>query len=250
MNDEYLFLKGHLAGIEYGESDQARGVPRPDFEKLLPGDRELVPLPDPAKTGLKVADIRKCIGNRKSVRRFRNEPVTLAELSFLLWATQGVREFVSDALHRHHAVKKTVPSAGSRHPFETYIAARLVEGLSEGIYRYVGSKHALVLEKGVKGLEAELSKAAVGQTFCGKAPLLFLWSAVPYRTIWRYGLPRSIKVILLDAGHIGQNLHLACEALGLGTCMIGAYDQAYTDRLFGLDGQTELAAYMAPVGRN
>lgn len=249
MSDPFLFLKGYVPDIEYGKSDQEKGVPRPDFEKPVRADQALISLPDPALTALKTGDIRKCIAGRMSARSFGNEPITPAELSFLLWAAQGVREFVSDSLHRHHAVKKMVPSAGSRHPYETYISARHVDGLSEGIYRYIGSKHSLVLEKQMNDLGAKISKAAIGQTFCGKAPLFFLWSVIPYRTIWRYGLPRSIKAMLLDGGHIGQNLHLACEALGLGTCMIGAYDQVYTDGLFGLDGKNELAVYMAPVGR-
>lgn len=249
MNNPILHLKGYLDGVEPAPSDQARGVPRPDFEKPPRGGQPLIALPEPAKTRLKKTDIRKCIGDRISVRAFTDATVTLPELSFLLWATQGVREFVSDRLHRHHAVKRTVPSAGSRHPFETYFAARKVEGLEEGIYRYIGSKHSVTLEKTVRGLGTKITEGAIGQTFCGRAPLFFLWSAVPYRTIWRYGLPKSVKCVLLDAGHIGQNLHLACEALGLGTCMIGAYRQSAMDRLFDLDGETELALYMAPVGR-
>lgn len=249
MKDPILHLKGYLDGVELPPSDQAKGAPRPDFEKPLRAGQQPIALPDPAKTKLKKTDVRKCIADRKSVRAFTDAPVTLPELSFLLWATQGVREFVADKLHKHHAIKRMVPSAGSRHPFETYFAARNVEGLEEGIYRYIGSKHSVVLETTVRGLGTKITEGVVGQTFCGRAPLFFMWTAVPYRTIWRYGLPKSVKCVLLDAGHIGQNLHLACEALDLGTCMIGAYRQSAMDSLFGLDGETELALYMAPVGR-
>ncbi|MDD2805619.1 MAG: SagB/ThcOx family dehydrogenase [Elusimicrobiales bacterium] len=248
MKDPILNLKGYLDGVKPKPSDQFKGAPRPDFEKPLRAGPRLIALPDPAGTKLKKADVRKCIADRKSVRAFAAAPVTLRELSLLLWATQGVRELVSDEHHMHHAIKRMVPSAGSRHPFETYFAARQVDGLPAGIYRYIGSKHAVVLEAKPAGLGSKVSEAAIGQAFCGKAPLFLLWSAVPYRTIWRYGLPKSVKCVLLDAGHIGQNLHLACEALGLGTCMIGAYRQSAMDKLFGLDGKTELAVYMAPVG--
>jgi len=248
MKDPILNLKGYLDGVKTKPSDQIKGVARPDFEKPLRAGQRLIALPVPSGTKLKKSDIRKCISDRKSVRAFSAAPVTLRELSFLLWATQGVREFTSDARHMHHAIKRTVPSAGSRHPFETYFAARQVEGLQPGIYRYIGSKHAVVLEAKPAGLGNKVSEAAIGQAFCGKAPLFLLWSSVPYRTIWRYGLPKSVKCVLLDAGHIGQNLHLACEALGLGTCMIGAYRQSAMDGLFGLDGKNELSVYMAPVG--
>lgn len=250
MKDEIRNLKGYLDGVKFKKSDQLKGVPRPDFEKPPRARQRLIALPDPAGTKLKKADVRKCIADRKSSRAFSDAPVTLRELSFLLWATQGVRELVSDERHMHHAIKRTVPSAGSRHPFETYFFAKRVEGLKEGIYRYIGSKHSIVPEKLGAGLGAKVAEAAIGQAFCGKAPVFFLWAAVPYRTIWRYGLPKSVKCVLLDAGHIGQNLHLACEALGLGTCMIGAYSQSAMDKLFGLDGKNELSVYMAPVGRS
>jgi SagB-type dehydrogenase family enzyme len=243
------YLKGYVEGVEYPTSDQRRGIPGPDFEKPLQPGQKLIKLPDPATVQLRSKSIYDCILNRVSNRIFTKDGLSLEELSFLLWATQGVKSKVDDQRHKHHAVRRTVPSAGCRHPFEAYVVINRIKGLDEGIYRYIGSKHALVLEANPVNLVDQVNAGTLGQCFCGAAPVFFLWSVIPYRTIWRYGLPMSVKAITLDAGHIGQNLHVACEALGLGTCMIGAYDQNFMDNLFGFDGENEFAFYMAPVGR-
>jgi SagB-type dehydrogenase family enzyme len=88
----------------------------------------------------------------------------------------------------------------------------------------------------------------LGQTFVGEAPVVFLWSCFPYRGEWRYHVAAH-KIMLLDAGHLCQNLYLACEAMGCGTCAVAAYDQRLADRLVGVDGADEFVVYLAPVGR-
>jgi len=243
------YLKGYTIGKDYPMSDQARGVQIPAYEKPVHEGQVIITLPDATAVKLIESDVFKCLNNRVSSRVFKAAALTLDELSFLLWAVQGVKKKADDDRHQHHAVKRTVPSAGSRHPFETYVAVGNVEGLVPGIYRYLASINSLVLESKQENLADKITEGAIGQRFCGAAPAFFLWSVVPYRTVWRYGLPFSIKAITLDGGHIGQNLHVACAALGLGTCMIGAYNQQYMDALFGFDGKEEFAFYMAPVGR-
>lgn len=161
----------------------------------------------------------------------------------LLWATQGVRSVVHEA-----AVLRTVPSAGCRHPFETYIAALRIDGLAPALYRYLPLEHGLILEKESEGLAASLVAAAHGQNFVAQAACCFIWSALPARTEWRYA-EASYKVIALDAGHVCQNLYLACEAIGAGTCAIAAYRQDLMDELLGVDGDDEFAIYIAPVGK-
>ena len=243
------YLKGYIEGQSYPKSDQARGVQVPSYEKPAGEDQTIVRLPDPKAVKLVEPDVFRCLDNRVSSRAFKDSAITLDELSFLLWATQGIKKAADDERHQHHSVKRTVPSAGSRHPFETYVAASNVVGLAQGIYRYLASANSLVLESVPEDLKSKVSEAAIGQRFCGAAPVFLLWSIIPYRTIWRYGLPMSVKAMTLDSGHVGQNLHVACAALGLGTCMIGAYNQLYMDNLFGLDGKEEFAFYMAPIGR-
>jgi SagB-type dehydrogenase family enzyme len=208
----------------------------------LPGERKiaLVPAGEWAVPGV---GLEEAIAARRSRRHFAAGALSLAELSFLLWATQGVRPTASP-----YKNFRTVPSAGCRHALETYVAAFRVAGLDKAIYRYLPHDQALVETKRPPGLERLLSEATLGQYFCGAAAATFIWTAVPARMEWRYA-EASAKVIAIDAGHVCQNLYLACEAIGGGTCAVAAYDQERLDRLLGLDGAEEFAIYLAPVGK-
>ncbi|WP_292590550.1 SagB/ThcOx family dehydrogenase [Mesotoga sp. UBA5557] len=227
---------------EMNKTDQMKGLPQPSLEKSSEG-YDLISLPDPNSTDLIMKDLREIVFSRESRRVYSDEKLSLEALSFLLWSSQGVKAVMKN----NYATLRTVPSAGARHPFETYIFVRLVKGLKRGLYRYVALSHSLVLEK-EGDFASEVADAALGQKFVGHCAATFVWSVIPYRTEWRYDLT-SYKPILLDAGHICQNLYLACEALNLGTCAIAAYDQEKIDKLIGLDGYDEFVIYMAPVGK-
>jgi SagB-type dehydrogenase family enzyme len=230
--------------LDFSRTDQNRGVPIPPIEKpWAPGVR-LIDLPEPYDPmGGPKADLAAAIANRRSRRTFRKEPLGLAEVSFLLWATQGVRGKVTEG----HAFR-TVPSAGCRHALETYVAALNVDGLGRAVYRYLPLEHKLMVEFEAEDLAGDLVRATLGQAFVGSAAAVFIWTTVPHRMEWRYSLAAH-KVIAIDAGHVCQNLYLACEAIGAGTCAIAAYDQEALDRLLRLDGKEEFAIYLAPVGK-
>lgn len=239
------FLKDSIRQqINFTYTDQNRGVPVPPMEKPCPQDALRVTLPDLEqwKTIAKT-DLIAAIGHRKSHRVYRSESLTLEELASLLWSTQGVR---GKPFHGH--AYRTVPSAGCRHALETYLAVLDVEGLSNGIYRYLPLTHELLFEFSEDLLGPKLVEASLGQPYPGRAAVTFIWTAIPYRMEWRYDLAAH-KVILLDAGHVCQNLYLACEAIDAGTCAIAAYDQELMDRLLGVDGVDEFVIYLAPVGK-
>jgi SagB-type dehydrogenase family enzyme len=99
-----------------------------------------------------------------------------------------------------------------------------------------------------ESLPQRIIEATFNQRFTGNSAVTFIWTTVPYRMEWRYGLAAH-RVILMDAGHVCQNLYLACEAIGAGTCAVGAYDQEYLDEVLGVDGVDEFAIYLAPVGK-
>ena len=229
--------------INFQSTPQAQGMPRPPVEKTFPAGSRIIPLPGRDRWSIPFSNLEDAIAERQSHRHFTDEPLTLAELAFLLWATQGVRE----TLHPG-AVLRTVPSAGCRHPFETYLAVLNVEGLESGLYRYLPLEHALVHMGEVDNLPAQLVAACRGQRFSGEASVTFLWSVLPERTEWRYG-EASYKVIALDAGHLCQNLYLACAAIKAGTCAIAAYNQTLADELLAVDGEEEFTIYIAPVGK-
>ncbi len=239
------FIKSNFARLEGITTDQKRGLPQPSLQK--PYDAEsakIIELPEVDKNVLKKTDIYECIKDRRSQREFTEEHISREELSFLLWATQGVDKVIKDG----YATLRTVPSAGARHPFETYIIMNRVDDIDKGVYRYLPLSHQLLFLFTEENMPEKLTEANIGQIFVGYAPVAFVWSCMPYRTEWRYHISAA-KAILLDAGHICQNLYLAAEAIGCGTCAIGAYDQDAMDNLLRLDGEDEFVVYLAPVGR-
>jgi len=223
------------------ETDQSQGVEFPPIQKN--STEKTINLPTEMPEQAKNASVYQCIKNRRSRRKFTDKKISIDELSFLLWATQGVQKKLQD----NKITLRTVPSGGARHPFETYLAVFNVDGLEEGIYRYLPLEHALTFLFKVDDLKNKIIEAAIGQNFVAETAVTFIWSAIPYRTEWRYAFA-SAKTILLDCGHVCQNLYIACEALKLGTCAIAAYDQKKIDDLLKLDGIEEFVVYMAPVG--
>jgi len=239
------FLKDNIRQkVDFSQTDQNRRIPPPPLEKPIPQGAETIPLPPLEKAKLAGnIDLWSAIGQRESCRFYSDEPLSLDELSLLLWATQGVRL----KLDAGHALR-TVPSAGCRHAFETYLCVLNIEGLEKGIYRYLPLEHALLFSHAPDQLEQSIVQATLGQRFTGDAAVTFIWTALPYRMEWRYGLAAH-KVIALDAGHVCQNLYLACEAIGAGTCAIAAYHQDGMDELIDVDGKEEFTIYLAPVGK-
>jgi SagB-type dehydrogenase family enzyme len=234
---------------DFTQTDQALGVDMPPVQKPLAQGERLLPLPEWRGAVHPRGTLDELIGNRKSVRKYLDEPLAAAELSFLLWATQGVRRRTPGHVLRN------VPSAGNRHSTETYLALTRVavtaEGtaaFSPGLYRYAPLEHALLFLGCPERLEERVTHAALEQPFAGAAPVVFFWACLPYRTEWRYA-EASHKVIAIDQGHICQNLYLAAGAIGCGTCAIAAYRQQAADALFGLDGQDEFIVYLAALGK-
>lgn len=240
-----LFLKDSIRKtINFAKTDQSRGVDPPPIEKPFSADARRLDLVKQGKwTTIPACDLIEAMGNRKSRRAYRREALTLEELSFLLWATQGIRQRI-DAGHAY----RTVPSAGCRHALETYLCVLRVEGLEPAIYRYLPLEHQLLFEFAEDRMAQKMVAAAFGQPCPGQAAVTFIWTAIPYRMEWRYDLAAH-KVIAIDAGHVCQNLYLACEAIGAGTCAIAAYDQEALDTLLRIDGKEKFAVYLAPVGR-
>jgi len=237
------FMKEWLTR-EKGISDQMAGAPCPPIQKPPAPDAAIVSLPEPSADILTRNDLFAAVRDRQSRRKFSGRPLRLEELSFLLWSTQGIKKCVADG----RISLRTVPSAGARHPFETYIGVNRVDGLESGMYRYLPLDHTLERLFQDDAMIEKLIEAGVGQRFVGECAVCFIWSCIPYRGEWRYGTA-SHKNMLLDAGHVCQNLYLACEAIECGTCAIGAYNQDVVDAYLNLDGNQEFVVYLSPVGK-
>ncbi len=250
------FLKGYeWSEFDQMASDQQMGLPRPEIQKPTSPDALRIDLVPPEAFSIGSAFTIDVIRNRISHRYFTEEPLTIGELSYLLWATQGVRgKVIADGITY---IMRNVPSGGNRHPIETYLSIQRVEGLQPGLYRYLPVDHQLVLEKLDENLVEQLNQASLRQNsrsetrpyyFIQEAAVVFIWTAIPYRSEWRYH-KAAAKLIALDAGHICQNLYTAAGSIGAGTCAIGAYDQVKMNELLDVDGEDEFVIYLAPVGK-
>jgi SagB-type dehydrogenase family enzyme len=179
--------------------------------------------------------VEEAIARRRSVRNYRREPLTLSELSQLLWAAQGIT----------HENKRSAPSAGATYPMEVFVFVGSVEGVEPGIYRYDPARHSLQTVR-LGDLRGELQKAALNQEWVGKAAADIVLVAFYGRTTGYYG-SRGRMYVHMEAGHIGQNIYLQATALGLGTVSVGAFDESRVAEIIGTEG---VPLYIFPVGRS
>ena len=224
------------------ETDQNKKLPQPPLAKA-PMRESAVDLPTDF-AGLPIErDFLRIVNSRRSRRVYTREPMTLLQLSYLLWCCQGVQSVRGKA----YATLRTVPSGGARHPFECYLALQAVEGLEDGLYHYLPMTHRLEFLGGVEDLQDFISRSLFGQSWAGKANAVFYFSCVFYRAEWRYGIWAHAPV-LMDSGHVTENLYLAATSIGLGGCAIAAVDPDLANRELGLDGREETVFYAMPVG--
>lgn len=247
LNDLRNFMKSPFNlndnSHDYELSDQEKKLPHPPLEKPYGNNLSQIQLPEVTKDILQTSNILDIINNRQSWRSYSEENLSLQEMSFLLWCSQGIKKVTSN----NYATLRTVPSGGARHPFETYLVVNKVDGLKKGIYRYLALSHSLILLK-EGDFSKEVAVAALEQNFLINSTVVFIWTCLPYRGEWRY-LDAAHKVMLLDSGHVCQNLYLACGAVNCGACGVAAYDQVSMDKLLGIDGNEEFTVYLAPVGK-
>jgi SagB-type dehydrogenase family enzyme len=243
-NDRKVLNSAEWTSCDFSQTDQNRGVKSPPVSKPYSAEAKVLELPRPENWQWEFhKDFTEATLGRRSTRKFALEELKLIELSYLLWSTQAIRQEINEATS-----KRFVPSAGSRHALETYLAIINVEGLKPGIYRYLPKEHGLIYLHTPEELAESVTASVKGQSWSSMANVVFYWAAIPYRMEWRYGVVSS-KLILLDAGHVCQNLYLASEVVGCGTCAIAAYDQKAADELLQIDGEDELVIYIAPVGK-
>jgi SagB-type dehydrogenase family enzyme len=226
------YRRGQLPG---GELDWTS---KPETYKTYPSAPP-TPLSSPQTSdGTPIWDV---LQRRRSIRRYRDTPLNESELSQLLWASQGI------TLARGGYGFRTAPSAGALYPVETYLVVNSVEGIEPGVYHYNIPEHGLEQLK-AGDYSAEIARAALDQEMAQRANVVFVWTGVFGRSKWKYH-QRAYRYVYLDAGHIAQNLALAAEALGLGSCQIAALYDEEANELLGVDGAEESTIYMTSVGK-
>jgi len=224
-------------------SDSSRGVEAPPLEHPIPAGAVTIGLPPIDQLELGTMPLVNVLSKRRSRRLFSDVWLSLEELSYLCWAVAGVHTVAP----RNLWSMRTSPSRGGRHPFETYLVIERVTGVTPGIYRYSALHHQLVLVREEPGICVRLSEKAV-QGFVQQCAVLFVWTVVPYRAEWKYSFAGA-KEMAIDIGHYCQNLYLAAESIGAGTCALAAYDQETLDKTLGVDGDDEFTIYVSPVGK-
>jgi SagB-type dehydrogenase family enzyme len=198
-------------------------------------DLETIPLPRVEPQGL---SLEEAILRRRSVRDYSREPLALEELARLLFYGVGVTG--------PQEYKRAAPSAGGLTPVEIYPVVNNVEGLERGLYHYDSVRHHLHVLK-QEDLRGEIARACLDQDFLSEAAAVLVLSAVHRRTRWKYG-ERAYRYVLLDAGHVAQNIQLEAVSLGLGACAVGAFFDEELNRFLGLTEEEEFAVLAVAVG--
>lgn len=243
-------MRSHKEGIAYqylketkydretiSRRDDLGPIPRPPVYKIYP-EAAKVPLPRPVFG--ETNSLWDILNQRRSRRRYTSDPISMTTLATLLWAAQGITLSVPNYQFR------TAPSAGALYPVETYLATYYVSGIKQGIYHFNVLDFAL--EEIAQGNFGEhLTRAALDQAMAGRGAVLFIWTAIVLRSMWKYR-NRCIRYIFMDAGHIAQNLQIAASAMGLGCCTIGAFYDDEINQILGVDGEEETVIYLGAVG--
>jgi SagB-type dehydrogenase family enzyme len=196
-----------------------------------------------AKPDLPEVAFQKIIEERRSQREFSGGPVGMEDVSRLLFWSGGLIRVKDGDLHKS---RRPYPSGGGRYPLEIYLAVLEENGeLEKGLYHYNVAGHSL--EKLAGGSFRRDLMAAVGQEMVEKAPLILMISAVFKRTQKKYR-ERGYRFVLMEAGHLGQNISLASAALGLKCCAIGGFDDDICSRLLYLNDEEESVVYLFALG--
>ncbi|AIQ60618.1 SagB/ThcOx family dehydrogenase [Paenibacillus borealis] len=241
------FLKSNFHEFKHIKTDKIKGIAQPPIVKSFDSKSPIIDLPKASKNVVRKGSIFDCIEQRRSTRFYSADTLSLEELSYLLWATQGITGISKNGL-----TLRTVPCSGATHTLETYLMIMRVEGVRQGIYRYLPVEHKLLFMFELDQLEQKIDAITLDQpfvpNFARKASVLFAWSTTPYRSEWKYDISAH-KKILIDVGHVCQNLYLASESIGAGACAIGIYDQKLIDEVLELDGDEEFVIYLGAVGK-
>ncbi len=226
------YARGDLRG---GRLDLSSMPPR--YKSYVGSPR--VELPAPAQDG--GPPLWRAMSDRRSIRDYQPDAITLEQLGQVLWAATGL------ALSYERTGLRTAPSAGALYPIETYVAAHAVGGLDPGIWHYDIRAHTLELVR-AGNVRLPVAHAALDQSIAAEANAVFMWSAVFARTTWKYR-QRGYRYMYMEVGHIAQNAALAATGLGLATCQIAAIFDDEANALIGVDGHDESVIYLSTLAR-
>lgn len=215
---------------------------KPGLELPVKEALRIIELPQPEELNIPKYDLTEAIVNRKSMREYSDKPLSLQELTYLLWCTQGVK-----SIKEGKVTFRTVPSAGCRHALNTYLLVKNVEGLQSGLYRYIAVGHKLAYLADDPDLMNRIADYYVTPQPIKNSAVTFIWTVYGYRMTQRYG-SIGMRMLCFDAGHVCQNLYLAALVMGCGVCALGGFKDQEVNALLGL-GEEQMAIYTGSVGK-
>ena len=198
---------------------------------------KIIKLSEPRKDSQ--TSLEQALTKRRSIRKYKNEPVSLLEISQLLWAAQGITDLKNNY--------RTAPSAGALYPLETYVIASNVANLPAGVYKYNPQKH-LIENISFGDKKTQIYESALRQSAIKEAPAIILFSAVYERTTVKYG-DRGLRYVFIEAGHAAQNVYLQAVSLDLGTVVIGAFNEDEIKKIMNMP-ENEYPIYIMPIGKH
>ncbi len=225
------------------QSDQVKKLPQPPLALPAEEGKPIHDLPDPRGIKVNPVDLYDAINSRVSVRAYSETPLSLNELSYVLWCTQGVKEVT-----KRPATLRTIPSAGARHCFEAYVLVNRVDGLKPGLYRFLAIDHKLQEIDMSNDIATRVMEGCFGQRFVLNSAITLILTAVRYRMMWRY-TERGYRYMHIDAGHVMQNIYLCAEAIDSGVCAIAAFYDDQINKALGVDGDEQFTVYVGTLGK-
>jgi SagB-type dehydrogenase family enzyme len=227
------------------EPDQSRNEGFPQYLAEPKEGAQVILLPNVDNFVPSNNDLVQLLLQRRTIRHYDTQSLMAQnKLAYLLKYTQGIRDFNE----KRGVTLRYVPSAGSRHPFETYLLVQRVEGIEPGIYHYIAHMNALELISLDEEMISKAHESTLRQRQVITSAVTFFWSAEVYRTSWRYS-ERSYRYFHLDAGHICQNLYLCAESIGYGVCAIAAFDDKIANEFLNQNELDRFVVYVASVGK-
>lgn len=237
---EVTYTFDHQAVRSHFEN-KAIADPPPSPFKHYPNETQLLPPPTTLK-----GDFLEVLKRRRTCREFQRRSISTDQLSALLKWTFGKQRYYNNS-RLDRRIIRTSPSGGARHPIEAYVVVQRVRGLRSGIYHYSVEHHGLTLLR--KGKVPKLGQRLFsGQMWVEDAAIVVFLTAVLPRSMWKYDHSRAYRVVLLDAGHIGQTFHLVSTALELGVFTTAALCDRAVETELGIDGVNEVIVYAGAAG--
>jgi SagB-type dehydrogenase family enzyme len=215
------------------------------YRMMFTSRKRYRPAPRAALTsGAESGQLGKLIGSRRSRREFDARPLALEQVATILNLGMGETAAADTDAGRPRSFR-AAPSAGALYPLEAYLLAERVDDLARGLHHYDPTDN--VLEHIDSAQSLSTLAAATGMEELSSAPAMLVITAIPARSRLKYG-ERAYRFILIETGHVAQNMILAAEQLGLSACPIGGFVDDEVDGILGIDGLDEISLYIIAIG--